>query len=60
MFGREINPLKTHEQITSVLFFRVMLFRMLETDRTTEKELDSYCIIEDTRASTNPEIQAKC
>ena len=59
MFGREKNWLKTPEQITSVIFLHVMLFRMHETDTATEKELDNYCITGDARARPNPAIQAK-
>ena len=41
MYGREKNQLKRPEQITSIVYFHVILFRMHERDTAREKEFDS-------------------
>ena len=38
-YGRERNSLKTNEQVTLLVYLRVILFRMHERDTATELEL---------------------
>ena len=41
LYGRERNRLKTPEQITSVIYLHVTLFKIHEKDTATDKELNT-------------------
>ena len=61
LHGRERNPLKTLEQVTPVVYFRVVhvtLFRMHEIVTTTEGEFDAVLKMIQ-RACLSSEIQTK-
>lgn len=55
MYGREKSQLKRPEQITSIVYFHVILFRMHERDTAREKEFDSP-LPNDTRVPLNSKI----